>query len=244
MKIIRLSAAAALGIFFLAGCSDNVTQSNDNITENVALNLNIAAYPAETEIVTFQLTPSETDGDTNAPDYESYYDNDVCYNVTPADITESYGMTVYKFNQSCASILLYDGEYYTLGICFGGFGADSFAIADLNGDGCEELYFTFSWGSGMHRSQVGYFDTADKTVRTYEYSNFLSGGNWFAEMVLTAEDGKLYVHGADIEINSCVDILLTPEEKIGELIFDGGEIVLNVETDGETFSPVIFSLTD
>lgn len=225
---------------FLAGCANHVTRYSDSITENVALNVNIAAYPDQTEIVTFQLTPSETDDAPDAQDCDSEPEYDIRYNVTPSEITEKYGMTIYKYNKSCASVLFYDGEYYTLGTFFGGFGADSFAIADLNGDDCEELYFTFSWGSGIHRSQIGCFDTAEKQILEYGFSNY------FSEMVLTAEDNRLLVYDADLDYEniSFVDMNLIPTEKIGELVFDGKEVLLQIDETDESFSPVIFSLTD
>lgn len=234
-KVICLVSAAVI----LTGCSDGGAPRNahiNGVTENAALNPDIAASAGEPQITVFGLTPTEED-EPVVRSYDSYRD-ETRRNVTPADISEKYGMTIYKYDKSCRSELLYDGEYHTLGTFFGGFGATSFAVADINGDGSEELYFTFSWGSGIHRSQVGLFDTAEKQVRVYEFGNFGS------DMVFAAEDGGLFVYGADAEINSFVDMELTPTEKIGELVFDGGETLLRVDETGESLGSVIFSLTD
>lgn len=240
---MKIRAALIAAAVVLSGCSDGGAPRGgdiDGVTENAAPERDTAAGADEPEITVFGLTPTETD-DPDAPTHSGGYEDEKRYNVTPADITEKYGMTIYKYDKSCYSVLLYDGEYHVLGTSFGGFGATSFAVADLNGDGCAELYFTFSWGSGIHRSQVGSFDTAEKRVREYDFSNY------FSDMVFAEEDGRLFVYGADAEISSFVDIALKPTEKLGELVFDGGETRLLVEEaplSGEGTEEVLRSTAD
>ncbi len=121
------------------------------------------------------------------------YENDICYHITPDDIKDHSAFRIYKFDQSCASFLQYEGKAYPLGEFFGGTGVDGFALADLTGDGAYELYFTFSWGSGMHRSQVGYFDPATKAVTAFEVSFYGE------DSMLTLDgNGNLQVSHADI----------------------------------------------
>ena len=66
---------------------------------------------------------------------------------------------------------MYNDKIYSLGSSFGGYGLTAFAVADLNKDGMREIYFTFSWGSGIYRSQIGYFDMATEEVKIFDYSN-------------------------------------------------------------------------
>lgn len=137
-------------------------------------------------------------------DAPAMYGDDACYNITPDFIAENSDYRVFKFSQSCASFVLYDGKAYQLGEFLGGTGADSFALADLDGDGAYELYFTFSWGSGFHRSQVGHFDPAAKAVTVFDAAFFNEdcmltlGANKTlevrrADISYGADDGEFYV---------------------------------------------------
>ena len=51
--------------------------------------------------------------------------------------------------------LVYRKQIYGLGGGFGGYGIMSMCVADLNGDGRPALLFSYSWGSGIHRSLIG-----------------------------------------------------------------------------------------
>ncbi|HWQ57980.1 MAG TPA: hypothetical protein VN540_03095 [Clostridia bacterium] len=123
----------------------------------------------------------------------SMYEDDACYNITPGYIADNAEYAIFKFDQSCASFLLYDGAAYPLGEYLGGTGADSFALADMNGDREYELYFTFSWGSGFHRSQIGCFDPTTAGVTIFDAA-------FFSEdcMIALSGDGGLAVRHADI----------------------------------------------
>lgn len=80
----------------------------------------------------------------------------VKYDVTPDNIYESANVQIFK-NQY-ETYLIYLNEAYHIGNGFGGVGTLDFALADMNRDGKNELYYTYSWGSGMHRSDVAFFD--------------------------------------------------------------------------------------
>lgn len=181
------------------------------------------------EIVTFQMSPSPkgvADFLRFLDEYDSGYESDRCFNVTPEEISERYHFSVFKFDQPCGCYLLYEDEIYPLGRGFGGYGVTSFAIADLNGDGAFEIYFTYSWGSGIPRSEVGYFDTASKETVLFDFSC------WFAEAVLEAEEGQaLCVYNADCHVKSFVDIEMTAEDKIASIRFESGKISIREEAE-------------
>ncbi len=92
------------------------------------------------------------------------YENDACYNITPVEISQTTGYQIFKFDTSCASYLLYENEIYPMGEWFGGLGVVSMAAADLNKDSLDELYFTYSFGSGLHRTHAAYFDPVSKRI--------------------------------------------------------------------------------
>jgi hypothetical protein len=63
-----------------------------------------------------------------------------------------------------------------LGDSVGGAGLMSMTVADLDGDETPELAYTYSWGSGIHRSMVGIFGNKDGKANITEVPfAFLSG---------------------------------------------------------------------
>ena len=174
------------------------------------------------EYETFDLTPSKNNVAELLSSYdfpEGYFSNDELYNITPQGITDKYGFRIFKYDQCCESYLEYNGSIYHIGTGLGGAGSTSFAVADLNSDGNPELYYTFSWGSGMHRSQIGYFDTAVLTDFAVNYD--LPDH----EIKLSSTNAALEVCEASVvESNGFANIKTTAKDKIGELIYENGAI--------------------
>ena len=97
------------------------------------------------------------------------------------------------------------------------------ALADIKMDNQYELYYTFSWGSGIHRSEIGYFDPANKEITVFDYSFTNS------DMMLTVnESGDLCVNSAVLDFDSYVDFSIKARNLIGTIVFDQDNIVLNV----------------
>lgn len=178
---------------------------------------------ASVEIDIFGLTPTQSGVDEFLAQYsvsQSEYEDDELYNITPQEITDKYGLRIFKYSKNCETFLEYNGNLYTLGIGFGGNGTTSFAVADLNNDGNIEIYFTYSWGSGMHHAQVGYFDTATLKGIDFDYTG------WY-DLALALNNGQLEVYTADLHGNSFVDMIATPKDKVGEIEVENGVIVFN-----------------
>lgn len=173
----------------------------------------------------FPLTPSEEGvadflemmeaGDKTDKDW---------HNVSPNEMTDKYGFRVFK-DDDYMTYLVFEGKIYLLGESFGGLGTNAFAVADLNCDGSEELFFAFSWGSGMHRSQIGYFDSASREVTVFDYANFHN------DMTFVAEAGVLEVRNATVkQFRSAVDMDVIPqEERVGIITFTDDQFVLEVD---------------
>lgn len=201
-------------LLFVIGCMSAGCRQNEMPDEQAG------AMP----IVTFQMSPSSEGvedflkllGDEGAEG-----DPDRYYNVTPEDISEDYGFRIFKSDQTCSSLLLYENTLYSLGECFGGCGVTSFAVADLNADGAFELYFTYSWGSGIPRSQAGYFDSASGEVTSFDFES------WFGELLLETDDEQtLCVYHAGCDGKSFVDMELSAGEKAAYITAEEGEISL------------------
>ncbi len=151
------------------------------------------------------------------------YENDTCYNITPGDVAKATDYGIFKFDQSCASYLLFENEIYPLGIWLGGLGVVSTAAADLNKDGLCELYFTYSFGSGLHRAHADYFDPSLKQVVT------LSPAVPNMDMIVAQnETGGLSLYEAAFPfVESFVRYRVLGTKRIADIVYSNGEIALN-----------------
>lgn len=157
--------------------------------------------------------------------FESGYADDTPYNITPATIREASDYRIFKYDASSASFLLHGDAAHPLEPWLGGFGVTSMALADLNGDGQQEFYYTYSWGSGMHRSQIGYFDPATGQLETLAYELQQE-----EMMVVASPDGELTIWRAKLAPDSrFVDYTLTATELLGRLVYVDGTVELQVE---------------
>lgn len=148
------------------------------------------------------------------------YENDTCYDITPDFVRDNSDCRIFKFSVSCASFALYDGKAYALGESLGGSGADSFALADMDGDGACELYFAFSWGSGMHRSMAGCFDPAARAVTVFDAA-------FYGEdcMLTLSTDGGLAVRRAEFTSReSFVSYDIAAGETLGTLVYEDNAV--------------------
>jgi beta-lactamase regulating signal transducer with metallopeptidase domain len=158
--------------------------------------------------------------------FESGYENDACYNITTSTVSENSDYRVFKYDTSCASFLLYEDEVYPLGEWFGGFGVTSMEIWDSNGDGIDELYYTYSWGSGIHRSHAAFFDPAAKKTTAFDYVR-MDG-----DMVFAPGSGGLSLYAATPEtMESFTKFRMGVHEYLGSVEYKDGQIVLSPVLD-------------
>ncbi len=156
--------------------------------------------------------------------FTTYYETDECYNITPVFVAANSDYSIFKYNNSTESFILYDGEIYSIGTCFGGFGITSMALADLDKDETYELYYTFSWGSGLHRSHVGYFEPINKEIHVFEDDALFN-----SDMILTVNNsGDLCVNSATLDMDDFVNFTIRAQDFIGTLDFEENQVVLNI----------------
>lgn len=200
-----------LMVFIPSACSMPVDSDNTNLA--------VLAPETEMTIASYKIQVSEFISQNI--NFTSSYDNDECYNITPDFIADNSEFTVFKYDISTESFIMYDGDAYSIGTCFGGSGITSMALADINMDNQYELYYTFSWGSGIPRSQIGYFDPVNKKVTIFDFDISIS------ETMLTInESGDLCVKNAIIEADSFVDFTIKAQDLIGTIVFEKNEIML------------------
>lgn len=186
---------------------------------------------ADESIDVFQITPSTDGVDEFMELHHEKYGHDGsgnCYNVTPQEITDKYGLCIFKFdgdgggNIYGEGFLLYENEIYHLGNAWGGYGLSSFAIADIDHNGSNELYFAFSWGSGIHRSQLCYFDMQSKEI-SKEIIDFGEYSYVDNDTVFDSKDGVLLVCHAEWDYKTG---FFTEGEEVGKIVFEDDKIRL------------------
>ena len=78
--------------------------------------------------------------------------------LTTDEVSRRLGVQVFQVTEgvrACASYLVFGGRAHLLCGGIGGHGIQSMCVTDLDSDGAPELTYTYSWGSGIHRSLVG-----------------------------------------------------------------------------------------
>lgn len=210
-SIIYLTLCITIG---LSACSISP------ISEKTALD----TLAPESELTIISSDTQVSDFLKKMQEFTTYYETDECYNITPDFVADNSDYSIFKYNSSTESFIMYDGEIYSVGTCFGGLGITSMALADLDEDETYELYYTFSWGSGLHRSYVGYFEPINKKIHVFEDDVLLN-----SDMILTANNsGDLCVNSATLDMDDFVNFTIRAQDFIGTLDFEENQVVLNI----------------
>ena len=150
-----------------------------------------------------------------------------CRNITPDFVKEHSELQIFKYGETCDSFLLWQDRVLPLGTGFGGLGITSMALADLNQDGAYELYFTYSFGSGIHRSMLGAFDPSEEKLHQPEEVC------WNEDTALTVdEQGELLMCRAEItDYTDPTALTATPLEPRYRVAWKEGKPVLTALAD-------------
>lgn len=147
------------------------------------------------------------------------------YNIIASEITEKYGFSVFKYGEFEQAYLFYRGKVYVLGNSFGGTGIMSMALADIDGDKYPELYYTYSYGSGVNGSAVDYIEIND-APESVVLLNSITG----YEFTLSVENDSLNVTDSRVIHDFETGVSQQKNEIIGSVgLDDSGEIVVHIK---------------
>jgi hypothetical protein len=164
------------------------------------------------------------------------YPDDTCYHVTPDYIYSETGCRIFKYSESCETFLQTDGQIYSLGTGFGGFGLTDLQLCDFDRNGQADLLYTYSWGSGIHRSEIGLFNlTTKEETRLVDLSTIEDSNLEFSDLINELYLVKLakdhFVAYTAYHVECQVDasiyytyIGLARKERFAEITIDNGEI--------------------
>ena len=104
-------------------------------------------------------SPENDKTEMSKEDRLKYY---IISDITPENVKKEIGCQIFKVNYTCESYVIHKGELFRIGFGFGGYGVVTLTTCDFEEDGQKDLIYTFSWGSGLHRSHIGIFDFSGK----------------------------------------------------------------------------------
>lgn len=162
-----------------------------------------------------------------------------CYNVTPESVSAQTDYKIFKFSDSCVSLLLIDNEIYSICESFGGFGFINAVPWDYDENGTLDLLVASSWGSGLHRSIISVFDTTTKeSITIFDTSDtdnpsidlFVATSSPSATMPEGIDTPIYYeVYSARIEVTNedynLADLSYVATDIIGAVIVENGKPV-------------------
>ena len=109
----------------------------------------------------------------------------------------------------------------------GGLGVTSLALGDLNNDGWNEIYFTYSWDPGTYCSQAGYFDT--KSSEVYYFGDYMCPDS---ELIFTSENDALTICKAELtHYEDKVHFELEADKSIAKIVCNDDEIEIEPLSD-------------
>ena len=182
--IFLLIIVTLLGALF--GCTDNkVKQSPDGGEKDIQEFESIFIDFAKVQNIT--LSSEEMDAFND---------------ITPQNVFKETGCQIFKNGKTCESYLLCEGNLYTLGTGFGGLGIVDIVTCNFNDNGKKGLLYTYSWGSGIHRSSFGFFDLSKKCGEPVDISSAKSLGFIQEDLAFKkVSDTRFEVYTADVTID-------------------------------------------
>lgn len=131
------------------------------------------------------------------------FNAETCFNVTPPQVAAETDIKIFKFSDSCVSLILLDGKIYMPCESFGGFGLVNAVPCDFDSDGNQDLLLASSWGSGIHRSIISVFNSVTKEIT--EVYNTIDSSDPDRDLIVmadsTASGVVYYVCTVDITLD-------------------------------------------
>lgn len=232
-----LITVLCIAVIFLAGLagynSINKKPSDKKINSTEKNKVNKASTTQINDIKAYKIplwqrkrTYSVTDFNKLFKEFQDYNkiksENYSAYDITPEDVKKELGCQIFKVNYTCDTFVIYKSKLFPIGRGFGGFGTVSINTCDFDNDGQKDLIYTYSWGSGLHRSQIGIYDLSKGKE---EILDFIQRDE---DVILEKlSDNKFNVYTADIVLLNESDLVhfnTVKKEKAAEIRSVNGKI--------------------
>lgn len=143
------------------------------------------------------------------------------YDITPQNVKEEIGCQLFKVNYTCETYVVYNSKIYSIGFGFGGFGLVSIETCDFDNNGKKDLIYTFSWGSGLHRSQIGVFNFSKECEELLDFQQMNED-----TMLKKISDNSFNVYIAEVSTEKLdySNLKFTMKDKVAEVKTVDGKI--------------------
>lgn len=136
------------------------------------------------------------------------------YDITPKEVKEEIGCQIFKVNYSCETLVIYKSKVCSIGFGGGGSGVVSLTTCDFDGNGQKDLIYTFSWGSGLHRSHIGVFNLSKEKE---EWLDFVQMNK--DVMLEKISDNNFKIYNADVSLQALdfIHFKLSRQEHVADV---------------------------
>lgn len=165
--------------------------------------------------ITLATSPEDDKTEMSKEDKLKYYS---IYDITPKEVKKEIGCQIFKVNYSCETYVIYKSKVFPIGFGFGGMGIVSLTTCDFDGDNQKDLIYTFSWGSGLHRSQIGVFNFSDEKE---EWLNFTQLNKDVMLKRISEDNFKIYIAEV-VDMADFIHFKLSKKELVGEILRKNG----------------------
>lgn len=142
--------------------------------------------------------------------------------TTPAEVKNEIGCQIFKVNNSCETFVIYKAKLFKIGFGFGGLGVVNIATCDFDGDGQKDLLYTFSWGSGLHRSQIGLFNMLKMKENWLDF--YLISKDIILKKINDKQFGVYIAETTNMKNMDFIDIKLSMKEHVADVKSNSGKI--------------------
>jgi hypothetical protein len=163
-----------------------------------------------------EKTPENDKSGLPKEDILKYYK---IYDITPKEVKKEIGCQIFKVNYTCETFIVYKSKMFMIGEGFGGYGVVNMETCDFDDDGQKDLIYTFSWGSGLHRSHIGVFNF------TEEQEEWLDFQQMNDDIILKKiSDDNFKVYTAKISGEDFIHLKLSRKEHVADVISKDGRV--------------------
>jgi hypothetical protein len=169
------------GLFQISMLNPNV-EINSKLYESILVSFRFDAYAQTGET---PLPPGKFEGMIAAflweehPDLAADFEPVLQEMSMQGEVLKQVGARVFRITESPFEnetfLISHSGVVIPMGTAVGGQGVSSMALSDLDQDGQAELYFTYSFGSGIHQTHLGVYAPAYDPEKIYAAETYYLG---------------------------------------------------------------------
>lgn len=143
------------------------------------------------------------------------------YDITPKNVKEEIGCQLFKVNYTCETYVVNKSKFSAIGFGFGGYGVVNVDTCDFDYDGQKDLIYTFSWGSGIHRSHIGIFNFSKNQEKWLDFQQ--TNDDIMLEKI-SNDNFKIYTAKISSQNLDFIHVELSKQEEVAEVKSIAGKI--------------------